>query len=57
MNLQLAHTSSSTREDNSEESDNGEDMLQMVDEDDIDFLKQAISNRCYKIFNKVRYSE
>ncbi|KAJ8923990.1 hypothetical protein NQ315_006766 [Exocentrus adspersus] len=40
----------------SEESDNGEDMLQMVDEDDIQFLKEAIANRSYSILNKVRYS-
>lgn len=58
INLPLKHAiSNNTREDNSGESDNGEDMLQMVDEDDIDFLKQAISNRSYKIFNKVKYSE
>ncbi|KAJ8978208.1 hypothetical protein NQ317_014724 [Molorchus minor] len=41
----------------SEESDIGEDMLQMVDEDDITFLKKAITNRSYNIFNKVKYSE
>ncbi|KAG5884106.1 hypothetical protein JTB14_024146 [Gonioctena quinquepunctata] len=41
----------------SEESDQGEDMLQMVEEEDIAFLKTAIANRSYNIFNKVRYRE
>ncbi|XP_066263007.1 nucleolar complex protein 3 [Euwallacea similis] len=39
-----------------EESDHGEDMLQMVEEEDLDFLKQAITNRSYGILNKVKYS-
>lgn len=39
-----------------EESDHGEDMLGMVDEDDLDFLKQAISDRSYSILNRVKYS-
>lgn len=41
-------------EENVSESDNGEDMLDMVDEEDISFLKNAISNRSYDIFNKIR---
>nr|XP_023027455.1 nucleolar complex protein 3 homolog [Leptinotarsa decemlineata] len=32
-------------------------MLQMVEEDDIEFLKTAITNRSYNIFNRVRYRE
>ncbi|CAH0550195.1 unnamed protein product [Brassicogethes aeneus] len=43
-------------QDDSEESDHGEDLLEMVDEEDIDFLKQAISNRSYKLLNKVKYT-
>lgn len=39
-----------------EESDHGEDMLQMVEEDDLVFLKQAITNRSYGILNKVRHT-
>ncbi|ERL92295.1 hypothetical protein D910_09612, partial [Dendroctonus ponderosae] len=39
-----------------EESDHGEDMLQMVEKDDLEFLKQAITNRSYGILNKVKYS-
>ncbi|CAG9762116.1 unnamed protein product [Ceutorhynchus assimilis] len=38
-----------------EESDHGEDMLQMVDEEDLDFLKQAIANRSYNLLDKVSY--
>ncbi|CAG9821319.1 unnamed protein product [Phaedon cochleariae] len=41
----------------SEESDDGEDMLGMVDKDDLDFLRKAVTNRSYNIFNKVRRSE
>ncbi|CAH1955437.1 unnamed protein product [Acanthoscelides obtectus] len=39
-----------------EESDHGEDMLGMVEEDDLEFLKQSITNRSYNIFNRIRYS-
>lgn len=39
-----------------EESDHGEDMLQMVEKDDLEFLKHAITNRSYGILNKVKYS-
>lgn len=39
----------------SEESDHGEDMLQMVDEEDITFLKQAISNKSYSLLNRVKF--
>lgn len=41
----------------SEESDHGEDMLQMVDEDDLNFLKEAISNKSYSLLNKVKYNK
>lgn len=40
----------------SEDSDQGEDMLDMVDKDDINFLKNAITNRSYNIFNKIKFS-
>ncbi|XP_057663387.1 nucleolar complex protein 3 homolog [Diorhabda carinulata] len=40
----------------SEDSDQGEDMLDMVDKDDINFLKSAITNRSYNIFNKIKFS-
>lgn len=39
-----------------EESDYGEDMLGMVEEDDLTFLKNAITNKSYSILNKVRYT-
>ncbi|KAL3280650.1 hypothetical protein HHI36_003886 [Cryptolaemus montrouzieri] len=41
----------------SEESDNGEDVLSMVEKEDLDFLKTAISNRSYNIFKNIKYSE
>lgn len=40
----------------SEESDHGKDMLGMVDEEDLSFLKQAISNKSYALLNKVKYN-
>lgn len=41
-----------------EESEDGiEDMLEMVEDDDIEFLKSAITNRSYDFLNKVRYSQ
>lgn len=39
-----------------EESDDGEDFLDMVEDEDIDFLKSAISSRSYKILNRVKYT-
>nr|CAH7714599.1 unnamed protein product [Callosobruchus chinensis] len=39
-----------------EESDHGEDMLGMVEEDDLEFLKQSITNRSYNLFNRIRYT-
>ncbi|CAG2061392.1 unnamed protein product, partial [Timema podura] len=40
-----------------EESDHGEDMLKMVDQEDLGFLKNAITNRSYSIFNRLHYKE
>nr|CAD7256867.1 unnamed protein product [Timema shepardi] len=40
-----------------EESDHGEDMLKMVDKEDLGFLKNAITNRSYSIFNRLHYKE
>nr|CAD7409092.1 unnamed protein product [Timema poppensis] len=40
-----------------EESDHGEDMLKMVDKEDLGFLKSAIANRSYSIFNRLHYRE
>ncbi|KAJ3648361.1 hypothetical protein Zmor_020171 [Zophobas morio] len=39
------------------DSDYGEDMLEMVEEDDLDFIKNAITSKSYNIFNKVKYTE
>lgn len=40
-----------------DESDQGEDLLGMVDQADLDFLKKAVVNRSYTILNKIKYSE
>ena len=37
-----------------DDSDIGEDMLQMVDEDDIEFLKEAVNNRSYNFLKRAR---
>lgn len=42
---------------NEEESDQGEDLLEMVDQSDLDFLKYSVVNHSYSILNKIRYSE
>lgn len=42
----------------SEESDiNEDDMLDMVDEDDLEFIKSAISSKSYSFLNKIQYNE
>lgn len=40
-----------------EESDHGEDMMQMVEKDDLEFLKNAISNKSYNLLKQIRLSE
>lgn len=40
-----------------EDSDIGENMLDMVEEEDIEFLKNAITNNSYSFLNKVKFSE
>ncbi|KAF7271845.1 hypothetical protein GWI33_015322 [Rhynchophorus ferrugineus] len=39
-----------------EESDHGEDMLGMVEQDDLEFLKQAVAQKSYSILNRVKYT-
>lgn len=39
------------------ESDQGEDLLEMVEQSDLEFLKKALVNRSYDIFKKIKYSE
>lgn len=41
----------------SDQSDYGEDMLQMVEDDDIKFLKDAIDKKSYSILKKVKHIE
>lgn len=40
-----------------EESDHGEDLMNMVDEDDLDFLKEAISNKSYNLLKQIHLNE
>ncbi|XP_072748758.1 nucleolar complex protein 3 [Anoplolepis gracilipes] len=40
-----------------EESDHGEDLMNMVEEDDLKFLEKAISNKSYNLLKKIRLTE
>lgn len=41
-----------------EESDiSDNDMLDMVDEDDLEFLKSAVSQKSYSFLNRIQYNE
>ncbi|KZC05902.1 Nucleolar complex protein 3 like protein [Dufourea novaeangliae] len=40
-----------------EESDHGEDLLTMVEEDDLDFLEKAISNKSYNLLKHIHLNE
>lgn len=40
-----------------EESDNGEDMLNMVEEDDLKFLEKSISNKSYDLLKQIRMNQ
>ena len=40
-----------------EESDNGEELLEMIDKDDLNFLRNAVANNSYSILDHVRYKE
>lgn len=40
-----------------EDSDIGEDMLDMVEEEDLEFLKDAITNNSYSFLNKIKFSQ
>lgn len=44
-------------EEEEEESDHGEDLMNMVEEDDLDFLKSAISNKSYNLLKPIRLNE
>lgn len=50
----LIQKTSNQNDPQSEESDQGEDMLSMVETDDLEFIKNAVANRSYSILNKVR---
>ncbi|EZA60268.1 Nucleolar complex protein 3-like protein [Ooceraea biroi] len=40
-----------------EESDHGEDLMDMIEEDDLNFLKKAISNKSYNLVKKFHLTE
>ncbi|XP_011297136.1 nucleolar complex protein 3 homolog [Fopius arisanus] len=42
---------------NNEESDQGEDLLEMVEKDDLKFLQSAISEKSYNLLRKIRLAE
>ncbi|KAG7190130.1 hypothetical protein KM043_006263 [Ampulex compressa] len=44
-------------EEEEEESDHGEDLMNMVEEDDLNFLQKAISNKSYNILKQIRLDE
>jgi len=41
-------------EEEAENSDIGDDMLEMVDQEDLDFLKKNIGNQNYKLYNRIQ---
>lgn len=42
---------------NEADSDPGDDILDMVEQSDLEFLRNAVANHSYSILNKIRYSE
>lgn len=40
-----------------EESDHGEDLMDMVEEDDLKFLEKAISSKSYNLLKQIRLTE
>jgi len=38
-------------------SDIGDDMLEMVDQEDLDFLKKNIGNQNYKLYNRIQLNK
>ncbi|XP_069671581.1 nucleolar complex protein 3 [Periplaneta americana] len=47
----------SAKEEEEEQSDHGEELLQMVEKEDLDFLKNAVASHSYSLLNHIRYSE
>jgi nucleolar complex protein 3 len=40
-----------------EQSDHGEELLQMVEKDDIEFLQNAVASHSYSLLNHIRFTE
>jgi nucleolar complex protein 3 len=40
-----------------EQSDHGEELLQMVEKDDVEFLQNAVASRSYSLLNHIRFTE
>lgn len=43
-------------EEEAENSDIGDEMLEMVDQEDLDFLKKNIGNQNYKLYNRIQFN-
>lgn len=41
-------------EEEAENSDIGDEMLEMVDQEDLDYLKKNIGNQNYKLYNRIQ---
>ena len=55
--VQKAVTSHPESMEEEEESDHGQDLMDMVEEDDLNFLREAISNKSYHLLNRVHLNE
>lgn len=44
-------------EEEADNSDIGDDMLEMVDQEDLDFLKKNIGNQNYKLYNRIQLNK
>jgi nucleolar complex protein 3 len=44
-------------EEEEEQSDHGEELLQMVEKDDLEFLQNAVASHSYSLLNHIRYTE
>ncbi|XP_046385482.1 nucleolar complex protein 3 homolog [Ischnura elegans] len=51
------HSQETYHEEEAEGSDDGTGMLEMVDQDDLEFLKSAVVNKSYSLLSKIRINE
>lgn len=55
--VQKAVTSHPESMEEEDESDHGQDLMDMVEEDDLNFLREAISNKSYHLLKRVHLNE